>query len=71
MNEPKFRAVCECGTRQPRATTAFTVDKWMHQHKRDAHGLDQSGRPLEAAPRGTAWTTPDSGTREDYGFMVG
>ena len=55
MREPKFRAICECGERQPRATTAFTVDKWMSQHKRDAHDIDKFGWPIvrtEEAPDG-------------------
>lgn len=30
--EPKFRATCECGVRQPRATTAWTANKWMKEH---------------------------------------
>ncbi len=30
--EPKFRAVCECGAKQPRATTAWTVNQWMREH---------------------------------------
>lgn len=49
MAEPKFRARCECGAQQPRATTAFTVQRWMHQHLRDAHGLDDFGQPLPEA----------------------
>jgi hypothetical protein len=37
----RFRAICEeCGQRQPRATTAFTVERWMRQHSWEAHGID-------------------------------
>lgn len=30
--EPKFRVTCECGTQQPRATTAFSANRWMKKH---------------------------------------
>lgn len=30
--EPKFRATCECGVVQPRATTVWTAHKWMKEH---------------------------------------
>jgi len=36
--EPKFRATCEwCGARQPRATTGWSVQKWMSEHTRTQH----------------------------------
>jgi len=30
--EPKFRVTCECGVQQPRATTAWSANKWMKDH---------------------------------------
>lgn len=34
---PKFRAVCECGVKQPRHTTAWTSQQWMYKHLAEAH----------------------------------
>jgi hypothetical protein len=34
LKEPKMRAMCECGERQPRWTTAFTATQWMTGHLR-------------------------------------
>lgn len=34
IKPPKMRATCECGEQQPRWTSAFTAQKWMHQHLR-------------------------------------
>lgn len=34
VRPPKFRAECECGTRQPGWTTAFTSEQWMSNHLR-------------------------------------
>lgn len=31
---PKMRVQCDCGVRQPRATSAFTANQWMRKHLR-------------------------------------
>lgn len=31
----KFRAVCECGAEQARATTFFTAERWMRKHEQE------------------------------------
>lgn len=40
---PKFRAECECGAKQPRLATAYTVEKWMRRHMQQAHRFDPDG----------------------------
>ena len=34
VREPKFRAICECGEKQPRYTGAYTAQHWMRNHLR-------------------------------------
>jgi hypothetical protein len=38
--KPRFRAVCECGERQLRWTTAYTSNQWMYKHIVAAHRYD-------------------------------
>lgn len=32
--QPRFRAQCECGAKQPRLATASTAERWMKAHLR-------------------------------------
>lgn len=43
---PKFRAECECGAKQPRLTTAYTAGQWMYKHLATAHRYDSGDAPL-------------------------
>lgn len=53
----KFRATCEtCGQKQPRATTAWTVERWMHAHERAHRLLD--GQPGVRGPEDMDTASP-------------
>lgn len=50
----KFRATCEtCGKRQPRATTQWSVVRWMDEHERE-HRAGTSTPPDVTTPEESA-----------------